>query len=309
MKIRKSAILLAAVLLAAAVLMTACVTNNKINEAMQDRDVKQVTAYVKEYSEKDKQEKFDPVVTAAAKKLLQKQKPDNFAFVESLIAKTRDYGVSSQLEKTLTAAADKLLQEKTLKNYEFVDSLITQTKDEKIAAALEKTLLSAAEDLAKEKDYDNFELLDSLIRSTKNKELKKDLTALEDKYAENKISGFLAGKWQRIRASEYANGMVIKVTWTNHKGTGRIVDVSKIGSDRFQWAVNDVKWKNVQAIDRKRFQFKEMWKYDDGYGTVTPEYVEGTTGEINYKKKIIKTHSPQSGSIDQTRDTYWEKIE
>jgi hypothetical protein len=100
----------------------------------------------------------------------------------------------------------------------------------------------------------------------------------------SKTDDKIVGKWERINDSN--KGMVIEVTKEKDKYVGRIVNVTK-ENNTLRFAVDDVKWKEIELIDANKFKYQDLYKSIENGKILDVGYLEGYI-EFNEKRLIIK---------------------
>jgi hypothetical protein len=82
----------------------------------------------------------------------------------------------------------------------------------------------------------------------------------------------ITGEWKRIKGGN--EGMIVDVVKEKDYFVGRITKVSDT-TDIFQFELGDVKWKDIEYIEKGKYKFKDQTKglliilnsseYEDGY--------------------------------------------
>lgn len=94
----------------------------------------------------------------------------------------------------------------------------------------------------------------------------------------------IVGKWERINDSH--KGMIIEVTKEKDKYVGRIVNVTK-ENKTLGFAVDDVKWKEIELIDIDQFKYQDLYKSVENDIILEVGYLEGYI-DLNQQRLIIK---------------------
>jgi hypothetical protein len=105
----------------------------------------------------------------------------------------------------------------------------------------------------------------------------------------NQVENKIIGKWERI--NDESKGMAITVSKEKEMFIGRISQITDANEfDGF--AIDDVKWKEIQYIEDGRYKFQDLWK-----GVATTGQIE----EIGYGEGYIEINNDKI-TIKHTKD-------
>lgn len=188
-------------------------------------------------------------------------------------------------EKDITNAVDE-------RDAKELTSLIQEyTEKNSSNEELNEALTSEFERLCSRKIYEDFVFADKVLKGIEDTPIYDDLAQIVEANAENRIKSYIVGKWVRADGTGL-DGCVLDVKWTGENGVGVITSTIKTLNNTSKFAVNDIKWYEIEAIDDRSFKLRELSKGD--YGGSYSQAI----AKINYDGNYIECQSADSSLVD-----------
>ena len=168
------------------------------------------------------------------------------------------------------------------------DAVISEvlTLYEKEAQELYDPILQESfQTMAASENYDDFVFMDTVLEGITETDSVDTLNAIVKNAYKNRVKAFLSGQWVRMDGTNL-DGVILEISFSDDVNIATVADISNMLDSIYGFAVNDVKWKNIQAIDEDRITYDDLRKG----GSEGAEY-STCIGTINYSDFSIQVHN------------------
>ena len=161
--------------------------------------------------------------------------------------------------------------------------LITHSSEEGTSESVMPIVEENFTTLSSGTDYEDFQFMRTVINDLGDTEEANTLENVLDSQFQNEVKAFLSGDWVRKDAT-HLDGCIITVTFSDTASFATIKDLSQVVDDSYKFSAGDVKWDNIQIVDRNTIKFDTLTMGDES------KYIT-CLGTIDYDAGTIKTHA------------------